>query len=230
MGDTRKLIEIGQLTRLDMGNVGEGKSRMHLIDVSEWQKRWPDASIGVLVERPDGYRYTPATTITDGIMKWVIEKGETTVAGKGLAQIMAVRTEDGFCYKSRIVQTVIQKSLDETVDPEAPEPMETWVNHAIQAAAEADTSAQAAQAAAKDAVAAAGDIAESAKTAVDAAETAANYAIVATANATSALTNANAAAESAKKAANSEQSAEESAQTAEQMAMKARRIPSILRT
>ncbi len=152
MGETRKLIEIGNLSRLDMGNVGEGKSRMHLIDVSEWQKRWPDASIGVLAERPDGYRYTPAITIgEDGILRWVIEKGETTVAGKGQAQIMAVRTEDGFCYKSRVVQTLIGCSLPEDVDPDEPDPMETWVEQAIEAAADTQRNKTAAEQSAAEA-------------------------------------------------------------------------------
>lgn len=132
--EARRLLEIGRLTRLELGYVGETDSRRVQIDVSEWLQRWPGAVIAVWVKKPepDKTGYYANTEVEDGILTWVVTSGDVSQAGDGLAQIKALDPDGmGAIYKSRTVGTKIYASLEEmTSDPTAPDPMESWANKA----------------------------------------------------------------------------------------------------
>lgn len=156
------MFEIGRLTRLELGYVGETESRSIQIDVREWLAKWPAAVIAVWVTRADKASYTAATEVEDGILTWTMTAGDTAQAGEGMAQIRALDPDEtGAIYKSRVVPTRVYASLDEMYNnPDAPDPMERWANQAAiykeeayrargeaqAAAAEAEQSAEAAAA------------------------------------------------------------------------------------
>ena len=224
------MLEIGRLTRLELGYVGETESRSIQIDVSEWLERWPQAVIAIWVRRPDKTGYTAATEVEDGILTWNVTAGDVAQAGDGMAQIKALDPMDtGAIYKSRTVATKIYASLEEmSSDPDAPDPMESWANQAAIYKEEAYRAKEAAQAAAAEANASAENAAESearsaasAKSANDeamAATDAANEAIKASQTSEAAQGEAAkaaaAAAESAERAASAEKAAGDAADVA----------------
>lgn len=124
--------EIGRLTRIPLGYVGENATRTIEIDVSEWQAKWPDAMIAMTVQRPtEDDLYIPATEVEDGILKWEVVQSDVAIAGKGLAQVRAVDSGTGKVYISRVVGTIIEPSMRGTTDTTAPDKSEAWVDQVL---------------------------------------------------------------------------------------------------
>lgn len=231
--EARRLLEIGRLTRLELGYVGETDSRRVQIDVSEWLQRWPGAVIAVWVRKPepDKTGYYANTEVEDGILTWVVTSGDVSQAGDGLAQIKALDPDGmGAIYKSRTVGTKIYASLEEmTSDPTAPDPMETWANkaaiykeeayrakeEAIEASEAAKGSAESAMNSAEDARADADGAANSAEIAYKAAQTAVQAQGIAVESKDAATFAAQTATGAAATATGRAEAAEQSAQRAE---------------
>ena len=130
------MFEIGQLTRLPLGYVGESNTRRIEIDMSAWLEDFPGATIVAEVVRPDLTKYIAATDMENGILKWVVNPGEVRIAGKGFAQISAIDLDTGNQYRSRVVQTIVADSLDEftTEVLDDIDPANAWVNRVLKAA------------------------------------------------------------------------------------------------
>lgn len=140
--------EIGRLTRLELGYVGETGTREILIDMTEWLERWPDGNIAVDVLKPGRKEYYLADTmVEDGILTWTVTYADVAKAGRGMAQISLYDFATGKVYKSRCVETIIKASADMEEDLEAPHPMDTWVARAVAAKEEAIEASEAAMAA-----------------------------------------------------------------------------------
>lgn len=215
-------FEIGRLTRLELGYVGETESREIQIDMSEWLERWPDGKIAVDVLKPGRKEYYLAdTTVEDGILTWTVKYTDVAKAGRGMAQISIYDFGSGKVYKSRCVETIIRESADMAEDLEAPHPMDTWVARAVEAKAgalEAATSAAGSAAAATGAVEKVEDARDRAESAAEAAENSETIAASASENAT---TKAAEASASATAAGNHASDAEAAAATAEGKAAEA---------
>ena len=129
-------FEIGKVTRLRLGYVGEDVARKIEIDVSSWLDKWPDALIHMTVKRPnEDDLYIPATDIKDGMLVWEILQSDVAIGGVGLAQIRALDRASGACYMSRVVETTIDNSMDGATDENAPDKSAGWVNQVLEAAA-----------------------------------------------------------------------------------------------
>lgn len=127
-------FEIGHLSRLELGYVGESGSREIQIDMREWLERWPDGGIAVDVLKPGRKEYYLADTkVKDGILTWYVTETDVAKAGRGLAQIRIYDFRAGTVYMSRVVETIIRSSIDMEEDLEAPHPMDTWVARAVEA-------------------------------------------------------------------------------------------------
>lgn len=129
-------LEIGSLTRLPLGYVGERDSRVIEIHVSSWLKEFPGSKIVVEVVRPDKKIYFAPTTLENGILRWTVGADEVMVAGRGYAQFAVVNVFTNKEYRSRIVETIVAPSLDEFTkeELEASDPAKKWVNQVITAA------------------------------------------------------------------------------------------------
>lgn len=139
------MFEIGKLTRLPLGYVGESNSRTISIDISEWLKEFPDALVMIQVIRPvDRYKYPAAYTLADGVLHWTVDGAELIHAGKGLAQISLYDPDTKREYKSRVVGTVVAESLDgfNEIELEDSDPANKWVNQVLEAADDAKASAE----------------------------------------------------------------------------------------
>lgn len=134
------MFEIGKLTRLNLGYVGEGDTRTIQIDMTDWLERFPDATIKVEVRRPDKYKYMPAVELEEGVLTWTVNPGEVAIAGSGFAQIAAINLDTGAEYRSRVVETIIRESLEDFTDAELAEtdPAAKWVNQVLKAAETAE--------------------------------------------------------------------------------------------
>lgn len=225
-------FEIGKVTRLRLGYVGEHVARKIEIDVSAWLDKWPDALIHMTVKRPnEDDLYIPATDIKNGMLVWEILQSDIAIGGVGVAQIRALDRASGACYMSRVVETIIDNSMDGATDENAPDKAAGWVNRVIEAAAsvadraeeldalvdEASDAIESADTAAANAGEAAADAWKYAETA----NTAAMAANQAEQQAKTAADNADAAAEDADRAADNATSASEAANDAAAAAMNA---------
>ena len=138
------MFEIGKLTRLPLGYVGESNSRTISIDISEWLQEFPGALVMIQVVRPvDRYKYPAAYTLADGVLHWTVDGAELIHAGKGLAQIILYAPDTKREYKSRVVGTVVAESLDgfNEIDLENSDPAQKWVNQVLESANSAEESA-----------------------------------------------------------------------------------------
>lgn len=145
------MFEIGQLTRLPLGYVGENGTRTISIDMKAWLDEYPGALIMIQVIRPvDHYKYPAAYTKTDGVLHWTVDGSEVMYAGKGLAQIALYNPDTKQEYKSRVVGTIVAESIDEfnEIILDENDPAQKWVNQVLTAAGKVDESRDAAMAAA----------------------------------------------------------------------------------
>lgn len=140
-------LEIGRLTKLPLGYVGEGGTRQIKIDLTAWTKAFVGATIVIYALRPDKYPYFPAFEMQDGILTWTVAKEETEVPGKGWAQIAAIDKETGDEYLSRVVQTEVFQSIDEFQTETAGDPAQGWVQQVLTARDEAVAAAKRAESA-----------------------------------------------------------------------------------
>ena len=139
-------FEIGRITRLELGYVGEGDSREIVIDMSQWRERWPDAIFGIVAKRPKETELYIAATETEGdTLSWEITAADVEVEGKGFAQIRAVNPMNGECYMSRVVETKIDWSLGGSDGAVVPEASQNWVNQVLLAAQRAEAAADRAE-------------------------------------------------------------------------------------
>lgn len=209
-------FEIGRLTRLDLGYVGETGSREIQIDMSEWLERWPDGKIAVDVLKPGRKEYYLAdTTVEDGILTWTVTYADVAKAGRGMVQISIYDFESGTVYKSRCVETIIRESADMAEDLEAPHPMETWVARAVEAkegALEAAVAAAQSASVAKAAETVVVEARDRAEAAAAAAENSETIAANASANATEKAAEASASAAAAERYASDAEAANDEVQ------------------
>lgn len=211
------MFEIGRLTRLDLGVVGENDTREIQIDVSEWLEKWPEAAIVIDVQKPDESYYPAATDVENGVLKWRVMASDVQIAGRGIAQIRAMDFQTRKIYKSRVVQTIIKESIDEKVDEDAPDPFETWVAQSVEAMHNTQNARNEAQAAAGAAEASAEAASENEKEAEAAKQIAVEAAAGAEKDAEAAI-NASNTAKTAATEAGSSAAAAEAAQIAATMA------------
>lgn len=137
MGFEYGVTAIGKLTRLMLGYVGEGGTRTIRIDVNEWLEQFPGAMIVIQMVRPqDRYKYFVSYTNTGNVLSWTVEPGEVKYDGKGLAQITLYNPDTKQEYKSRVVETIVARSLEEfnSMMLEEDDPALKWVNKVIEAA------------------------------------------------------------------------------------------------
>ncbi len=124
---------IGNLTRLPLGRQGESNSRLIDIDMSEWMRDWPNATVDMLVQRPGEETYSPVKVkMQGGHLLWVPTRADVMIAGKGKAQIILTDVDD-VEMRTRVVETIIGESMKGT-EGEAPAPVQGWLYEVLQAA------------------------------------------------------------------------------------------------
>lgn len=141
MGFEYGVTAIGKLTRLMLGYAGEGGTRKIRIDMREWLEQFPGAMIVIQMVRPqDRYKYFVSYTKEKGILTWTVGHGEVKYAGKGLAQITLYNPGTMQEYKSRVVETIVARSLEEfnSILLEEDDPAQKWVNQVLEAAKRAE--------------------------------------------------------------------------------------------
>lgn len=127
---------IGNLTRLPLGWQGESNARLIDIDMSEWMRDWPNATVDMLVQRPGEEEYSPVDVkLRGGHLLWKPTRADVLIAGMGRAQIILTDAND-VELRTRVVETIIGESLKGT-EGEAPAPVNGWLHEVLQAAKDA---------------------------------------------------------------------------------------------
>lgn len=114
-----------------LGRCGENLARTVEIDVSEYLAEYPGAVVTLLHRRHgESGIYPVAAELRDGCLVWQPTSADTAIAGSGEAEVRV--TVDGVLAKSKILSTVVDKSLTGQ-ETEAPEPGMDWVDKVISA-------------------------------------------------------------------------------------------------
>lgn len=131
-------MAVEKMQLLPLGWQGENKARPILIDVRAWEKAWPGCSIELLLCRPGEEDTYPARAqVENGELVFWPESGDTQLAGRGTAYLMATLNGEQV-GKSQMVETVVYRSGNAgDVLPEAPEAAAGWVADVAAAAAQA---------------------------------------------------------------------------------------------
>lgn len=109
-----------------LGRCGENLARTVEIDVSEYLAEYPGAVV-TLLHRRNGESgiYPVAAELRDGCLVWQPTSADTAIVGDGEAEVRV--TVDGVLAKSKILSTVVDKSLTGQ-ETDAPEPGMDWVD------------------------------------------------------------------------------------------------------
>lgn len=144
---------IDKLAVISLGRQGENLAQTVEIDISSMISQWPDATISMLVKRKyDADPYLANITVKSGILYWPITAADTAVAGDGKFEIRA--TYGDVLAKSAIGTTRVTASLTGN-ETDVPEAMQEWVDMVLDAASDAQTSADNASSSAQEAKSAA---------------------------------------------------------------------------
>lgn len=109
-----------------LGRCGENLARTVEIDVSQYLVEFPGAVVTLLHRRHgESGIYPVAVELRDGCLVWQPTSADTAIAGSGEAEVRV--TVDGVLAKSKILSTVVDKSLTGQ-ETEAPEPGMDWVD------------------------------------------------------------------------------------------------------
>lgn len=109
-----------------LGRCGENLARTVEIDVSEYIVEYPGAVVTLLHRRHgESGIYPVAAELRDGCLVWQPTSADTAIVGDGEAEVRV--TVDGVLAKSKILSTVVDKSLTGQ-ETDAPEPGMDWVD------------------------------------------------------------------------------------------------------
>lgn len=109
-----------------LGRCGENLARTVEIDVSEYLVEYPGAVVTLLHRRHgESGIYPVAAELRDGCLVWQPTSADTAIVGDGEAEVRV--TVDGVLAKSKILSTVVDKSLTGQ-EMDAPEPGMDWVD------------------------------------------------------------------------------------------------------
>lgn len=109
-----------------LGRCGENLARTVEIDVSEYLKEYPGAVVTLLHRRHgESGIYPVAVELRDGCLVWQPTSADTAIVGDGEAEVRV--TVDGVLAKSKILSTVVDKSLTGQ-ETDVPQPGMDWVD------------------------------------------------------------------------------------------------------
>lgn len=135
-----------------LGRAGESSARqVRWVGVAaEWKRLYGAGTIsGVAKRSGDTAPYPVAVSESDtgGDILWTVSAADTAKAGYGAVELIYTGT-DGVVAKSRTWDTMVLLSLsgDAPIDP--PEPQQSWVDAVLEAASDAQASAERAESAA----------------------------------------------------------------------------------
>lgn len=134
--------------KIELGHAGENEAIELYVDVSPWVEDWESCSISVNILRPfeDAF-YTVDGELDGTVYTYVVTNTDTAIAGTGTLEFVCV--SDGKVITSAVTKFFVGERLRGTVSPEPPEPVLPWLNRALQAADDAEGSAQRAETAAE---------------------------------------------------------------------------------
>lgn len=133
-----------------LGRQGEHLARCVVFDIGDWQTDYGQGTVLLLMQRgQEEAPYLCDVTVSGSLVRWEVRAADVGVPGRGRVELQ-YRVGEAV-VKSRIYTTLTVESLGQAGDvPPAPEP--DWVNKVLQAAADAEESAEKAKAAIGQAV------------------------------------------------------------------------------
>lgn len=134
--------------KISLGHGSENEAVQLAVDVSAWVNAWPACSISINFLRPyEDIFYTVSGTLDGGLYTYEVTDTDTAIAGTGTMEFVC--TEGGKLAASAVARFTIDERLLGTQSPTPPEPVQSWYTRALQAADDAEGSAQRAETAAE---------------------------------------------------------------------------------
>lgn len=142
------MLQINTLDKLHLGIQGENKATTIRIDMSEWAAEYPDAVFSVVFKPHESTLVYPMATEYDEetkVLSWEITSAVTATPGDSRTEIRAQDSETGLVKKTRTILSFVVPCIGGT-ESDPPEPQEDWVTQVLNAAADAEDSAEDAEA------------------------------------------------------------------------------------
>ena len=123
-----------------LGRRNENQARCVMFDIVEWQRTYGEGTVQLLAQRPqEDTPYPCAVTVENGLVRWVIKEADVAMPGEGKAELRYYVGET--VAVSDTYRTWVLPSLGEA-GSEPPAPEQSWVETVLQAARDAEQSAQ----------------------------------------------------------------------------------------
>lgn len=122
------MIDIERCNRrpIYIGEQGENCAEIMQFDLRNWQRKWADGTVSLLVKlSKDELPYTTTTTYANGILTWQPTSTDTRYAGRGKIEIQL--RENDVLVKSAVLEIEVGRSLDNPTDI-PPSPIISWLD------------------------------------------------------------------------------------------------------
>lgn len=132
-------------TSVVLGHAGENLAVRLIMDTSEWEREFPGGKLALLMERPDGRKYTAAVESEEEQWSYSVTSGDVGVPGQGRMQLQWMVEEQ--IARSRVLGTVVYSSIMANEEPPPP-PEQGYLEQMAAIGAQAALDANRAEAAA----------------------------------------------------------------------------------
>ena len=123
-----------------IGYQGEVNARFVDLDISDMMAKWPDAVPSIVHKRRGDKEAYPVNTERNGnTLRWYFSSVDAAVRGFGEAQVIMATTDGSIVSKSKVIETVVNRSIEAGED--VPEPFAPWLNQAAVIKAEIEVAA-----------------------------------------------------------------------------------------
>ena len=122
-----------------LGYDNEQNSRTVTLDISEMLALYPSATPQLLVHKSEDYVNYIATTSTDGdALLWPVTAYDLQNQKNGTAQVVLTQAgDDDIVLASQVIPVKVEPGINDVSTSELPEPMETFLQEILAAAAAA---------------------------------------------------------------------------------------------
>ena len=125
-----------------LGYNNEQNARTVELDISEMLALYPSATPQLLVHKSEDYvNYIATTTADGGTLSWVVTAYDLSHQKNGTAQVVLTQTgdssENDIVLASQVIPVKVEPGINDVSTSELPEPMETFLEQILAAAAAA---------------------------------------------------------------------------------------------
>lgn len=128
-----------EITPILIGHPGDNVLPTVPINVAPLEKKWPGSTIAIMAVRPNNdILYMPDVVQENGVLTWIVHRGDVQFVGSGSYQIVVSRNGDEM-WHSNVYEFRVGDGLGDNTE-DIPEPAAIWADRVLAAADKAYSS------------------------------------------------------------------------------------------